>query len=318
MPQVSIVIRCYNEEEHIGRLLSGIAQQALKDVEVIIVDSGSTDATLSIAARYGVKIVSIKPEEFSFGRSLNFGCSAARGDLIVIVSAHVYPLQRDWLEKLIEPFSEEKVALTYGKQRGNGTTKYSERQVFSTWFPDGPSTVSQDHPFCNNANAAIRKSVWQKLPYNENLTGLEDLDWAKRVIALGLQIVYVPPATIIHVHDETWQEIRNRYRREAIALKQTYPTEQFRSWDFLRLLIANVISDCYHAAHERVFWDSFLSICLFRFMQFWGTYQGFHEQASIGKQLRQTFYYPKTLFRVSTVTANEEKQIINYSQYDKN
>ena len=44
----SIVIRAYNEEKHIGRLLEGIKQQTLKDVEIILVDSGSTDRTLAI------------------------------------------------------------------------------------------------------------------------------------------------------------------------------------------------------------------------------------------------------------------------------
>ncbi|NEQ09520.1 MAG: glycosyltransferase, partial [Moorea sp. SIO4E2] len=66
MPETSIIIRCYNEEQHIGRLLSGIMQQTIQDVEIIVVDSGSTDATPSIASRYPVKLLSIKPEEFSF------------------------------------------------------------------------------------------------------------------------------------------------------------------------------------------------------------------------------------------------------------
>ena len=57
----SIVIRAYNEEKHIGRLLEGLRHQTLKDVEVILVDSGSTDSTVSIAESYGAKIVHIRP-----------------------------------------------------------------------------------------------------------------------------------------------------------------------------------------------------------------------------------------------------------------
>ncbi|MCZ7627103.1 MAG: glycosyltransferase [Candidatus Methylomirabilis sp.] len=66
-PACSLVIRCFNEEAHIGRLLTGIMAQTLKDVEIIVVDSGSTDATLSIASQYPVKILTITPEQFSFG-----------------------------------------------------------------------------------------------------------------------------------------------------------------------------------------------------------------------------------------------------------
>jgi glycosyltransferase involved in cell wall biosynthesis len=94
MCRLSIVIRCYNEERHIGRLLFGIKQQSIKDVEIIVVDSGSTDSTLSIVGRYPIKVVTIEPEEFSFGRSLNIGYQNTTNDIIVNASAHVYPIYR--------------------------------------------------------------------------------------------------------------------------------------------------------------------------------------------------------------------------------
>jgi len=87
--RVSIVIRACNEEKHIARLLEGIAQQFLKEAEIILVDSGSTDRTLEIASQYPVRVVHIQPEEFTFGYSLNQGVSHTYGDLIVIASAHV-------------------------------------------------------------------------------------------------------------------------------------------------------------------------------------------------------------------------------------
>ena len=90
LQRCSLIIRAYNEEKHIGRLLAGIMQQTVKDVEVIIVDSGSTDATTAIASRYPVSILKILPEDFTFGRSLNQGISHANGEFIVIASAHVY------------------------------------------------------------------------------------------------------------------------------------------------------------------------------------------------------------------------------------
>ncbi len=169
MPQLTVVIRCHNEEKHIGRLLHGIMQQTIKDVEVIVVDSGSTDATISVASRFPTKVISIKPDAFSFGRSLNLGCSAATSDFIVAASAHVYPVYRDWLEKLLQPFKDSSVGLVYGKQRGERVTKYSEHQILSTWFPD-KSNYNQAHPFCNNANAAIRRSLWLQVARTTNLS----------------------------------------------------------------------------------------------------------------------------------------------------
>ena len=72
-----IVISAYNEEKYIGRLLEGIRQQTLKDVEMTLVDSSSTDQTVSVAAGFGAGILQIPSVEFTFGRSLNFGLWAA-------------------------------------------------------------------------------------------------------------------------------------------------------------------------------------------------------------------------------------------------
>jgi len=315
-PHCSIIIRCYNEEQHIGRLLSGIMQQTLKNVEIILVDSGSTDATLSIASRYPTKVVYIAPEEFSFGRALNVGCEAATGEYIVNASAHVYPVYNDWLERLLAPFADSQIALVYGKQLGNEITKFSEHQILAKWFPDH-SNLNQDHPFCNNANAAIRRKLWEKMPYNEELTGLEDLDWAKRVMNEGYHIAYAADADIMHVHNETPMRIYNRYRREAIALKRIYPHERFNALDFLHLFTSNLISDYYHAWHKGLVLKNLIGIPLFRLMQFSGTYRGFSQRSQITSGLKHTFYYPnvrKVSGNVIIERENNQKHSIDYTK----
>ncbi len=287
----SIVIRSFNEEKHLGRLLDGILQQSVQDYEIILVDSGSSDGTINLARRYPVQVVHIQPEDFSFGRSLNMGIEAAQGEYIVIASAHVYPVYPDWLERLLAPFTDPKIALSYGKQRGDASTKFSEGQIFSRWFPD-QTTLNQPHPFCNNANAAIRRSVWQQQPYDESLSGLEDLAWAHWAKGEGHRIAYIAEAEIVHVHNESPQSIYNRYRREAMAFKRIFPEERFHLGDFARLVMTNIASDLWHAAYQRVPLRSLGSIFWFRWMQFWGTYQGYQDSGPLTWQLRQTFYYP--------------------------
>ncbi len=289
----SVVIRAYNEEKHIGRLLEGIKQQTLKDVEIILVDSGSTDQTVAIAESFGARIVRIPSAEFTFGRSLNFGVREATRESIVIASAHVYPVYPDWLESLLHPFAEgERVALTYGKQRGPESAKYSEQQIFHQWYPDH-GHLNQPTAFCNNANAAIRKSLWHKNPYDEALTGLEDLAWAKWAKEQSYQIAYVPEAEIIHVHNETPQGVFNRYRREAMAFKKIFPESHFSVYDFVRLTTMNILSDMWHATRERVLRKNLKSIFWFRYMQFQGTRLGYRESSLLTPQLRETFYYAR-------------------------
>ena len=76
MATTALIVRCHNEEAHIGRLLTGALRQSQAPDEVILVDSGSTDATLAIASAFRVRIVEISPEDFSFGRALNRGLQA--------------------------------------------------------------------------------------------------------------------------------------------------------------------------------------------------------------------------------------------------
>lgn len=288
---VSIVIRAYNEEKHIEKLLHGIFSQSIRDVEIILVDSGSTDGTVEIAGKYPVKIIPIEPADFTFGYSLNRGIQASTGEFVVIASAHVYPVYPDWLETILAPFSNPAVALTYGKQRGNDRSKYSEHMIFRQWFPDGQA-VKQDHPFCNNANAAIRRSLWQKNPYEESLPGLEDLEWAHRMMKEGCLIHYVPDAEIIHVHDETPSGIYRRYLREGMAFKRIFPSEQFKFRDFMRLTLTNIFSDWRSASQEHKLSTHWKDIIWFRVMQFWGTYQGYLRSGPLTWQLKQRFYYP--------------------------
>jgi rhamnosyltransferase len=296
---ISIVIRAFNEENHIGRLLFGITQQTHPKPEVILVDSGSTDGTLSIAAQFPVKVVHIAPEHFTFGRSLNTGIAASTGDLIVITSAHCYPVYPDWLEKLIQPFNNENIALSYGKQRGAETNHFSEHQFFRKYFPE-KSVLQQAHPYSHNANAAVRRKLWEIHPYNENLTGLEDLAWSSWVMESGYEIAYVAEAEVIHQHHETLKQVYKRYQRESIALKQILPNSRFSFLHFLRQWLVTTISDINQARRENVIRQQFVPIIQFRLMQYWGTYRGYQFGGKIDAQLHQKFYYPPNILDTKT------------------
>lgn len=288
----SIIIRAYNEEKHIGRLLMGILEQSVKDVQIIIVDSGSTDKTKEIAASYPVELVEIEPHEFTFGRALNLGISRAKAELVVMASAHVYPVYPDWLETLLEPFQDEQVGLAYGKQRGSDSTAFSEHQIFHHWYPE-ESVTRQDHPFCNNANAAIRRSLWELHPYDETLPALEDLEWGKWAMEAGYSISYHTEAVVIHVHNQSLQGIYNRYKREGMAFKRIYPQEYFSERDLVRLFARNVSRDFEIARAQHVLWKHWWKIIGFRWRQFYGTFHGYHQSGPLTWQLNKAFYYPR-------------------------
>jgi len=290
----SIVIRAYNEAKHIGRLLTGIKRQSLKDVEIILVDSGSTDETVEIGLDFGARVVSISPEEFTFGRALNRGVAAGVGKFIVNISAHCYPVFPDWLERLLEPFKDESVGLCYGKQRGGETNHYSEHQIFRKYFPD-ISQPRQGNPYSHNANAAVRRVLWERHPYNENVTGLEDLAWSSWLQEKGYEIAYVAEAEVVHQHDEQHAQVLNRYHREAVALKQILPQSRFTFRNFMSLWLGSTFSDIVQSRRDGVFWREVSSIIWFRLVQYLGTYRGYNFSGKIDAQLHRTFYYPPNI-----------------------
>ncbi|MFV1949762.1 MAG: glycosyltransferase family 2 protein [Anaerolineales bacterium] len=290
-PLCSIVIRAFNEEKHIGKLLSGIQLQDYPAKEIILVDSGSSDKTLDIASKYPVNVVQIDSSEFTFGRSLNRGINTASGKIIVIISAHCYPVYPDWLDKLLEPFVDDQVAVSYGKQRGGDGNHYSEHQFFKTYFPDS-SQANQGQPYTHNANAAIRKSLWDKHPYDEGLTGLEDLAWSSWAKEEGYNIAYVAEAEIIHIHEETFRRVHNRYKREAIAMKQILPESKFSLRNMISMILRKTTRDISSANRDKKLAKEFWGILRFRALQYLGTWQGYRYSGRIDQSLHKKFYYP--------------------------
>ena len=290
---VSIVIRTYNEQRHLPELLSSIQEQKTDlSYEIVIVDSGSTDGTLDIAKSFHCVIQRISKAEFTFGRSLNIGCRAARGEILVFISGHCVPCECDWLSRLVEPVGSGLAEYSYGRQVGRNGTKFSELQVFSKYFPDF-SRVPQDGFYCNNANASLSRAAWQTFGFDESLTGLEDLKMAKSIAGSGGAIAYVAEAPVFHIHDETWHQVRIRYEREALALREIMPEVHVGFFDFVRYFVGGVAHDFGVAWQEKVLARHAFGIVAFRWMQFWGTYRGNMEHRQLSARQKEEFFYPK-------------------------
>ena len=178
--RLSVVIRTLHAARHLPDLLKSIGEHEFgaHTCEMVLVDSGSTDGTAQIAESHHCNIFRISKADFSFGCSLNVGCAAAAGDALVFVSGHCIPYDRHWLARLVEPLQQPDIAFSYGRQIGGETSHFSEPQIFAKYFPS-ESRIPQDGFYCNNANSASLRSDWEALKFDEELTGLEDVDIAK-------------------------------------------------------------------------------------------------------------------------------------------
>jgi len=217
--RVSVIIRAYNEERHLPSLLGALERQTFRDFETILVDSGSVDRTRQIAAAHGVRVLRISSHDFTFGYSLNVGIRAAAGEIAAIVSAHAIPTDNRWLEHLIRSFGDPQTAMAYGRQLGVAASKFSEAEDFRRVFGTERLALKAPNWFANNANSAVRSDLWRERPFDERLTGLEDIDWARHWMERGLQVRYEPDAAVFHVHEESWIQVRHRYYRETVAAR---------------------------------------------------------------------------------------------------
>ena len=293
--RISVVIRTYNEQKYRRELLAGTQGQELGDheLEIVVVDSGSTDQTLAIAAEFGVRVVPIRKEDFSFGRSLNVGCAAASGEALVFVSGHCIPTGPRWLADLVAPLGRDDIAYTYGGQWGDDSSRFSESQIFGKYFPKAGSQLPQDGFYCNNANAALLRSAWAEHRFDEELTGLEDMHLAKRLVARGLKVGYVAPAAVYHLHSESWAQVRRRFEREAIALQDIMPEVQLGIGDVLRYFLHAVVLDMGEALRGKCWRRQAAGIVAYRFQQFTGAYRGNHLRRKLSREIKERYFYPR-------------------------
>ena len=196
-PKVSVVVRTLNEDRWIDACLRGIYDQDYPDIEVVLVDNRSTDRTLDIVAGYPVVLETI--DEFRPGLALNQGVRASSGDVLVFISGHCVPVDADWMSRLVAPLADPEVAGVYGRQEPLSYTSDLDKRDLLTVFGLDPRVQRKD-PFFHNANSAMRRETWERFPFDEQVTNVEDRLWGRQVIEAGLTIRYEPGASVYHWH----------------------------------------------------------------------------------------------------------------------
>lgn len=211
---VSIVIRALNEEKLLHKVLCAInLQKSTFDIEVIIVDSGSTDRTQEIAIENGCKLMHISPREFTFGRALNLGVSEAQNDVIVSLSSHCIPYGNEWLNDLVDPIFKGKAQIVFGRQKAHSKSRTSERNYFKQKYSLNDGYCMK--PLMNNGNAAFIKILWNARKFNESIEAQEDLDFCRwHQVNSGALLWFTGSAIVEHYHNDTNKKLYKRLSTE--------------------------------------------------------------------------------------------------------
>jgi glycosyltransferase involved in cell wall biosynthesis len=210
---ISIIIRVLNERENLEKLLDILAEQDFGGGrEIIVVDNGSTDGTPELAKDRGARVVHISREDFSYPRALNMGAGAAKNEIIVILSAHSFPLRKDFLSSGVRHFKDKMVAGVYSPVLARpGAPLFEKFSHWKWWFYawiQGIKVMKRGGMgVLGFTNAAIRKSLWEKHKSNEEYgLGGEDGEWCGWALSQGYKIIRDSKFVVRHSHKLTKKE----------------------------------------------------------------------------------------------------------------
>jgi len=200
---ISILIPTHNAGRSFGTVLHRIMGQGRSPLEILVLDTGSTDGTRHIVAQFPAARV-VEVAGAAGVRVWNRGVELAEGELAVFLSADAVPADGDWLDRLTEPLDDQGVGAAYGRQRTHpgrdpiGALRLGRRfaedaQWRRARFGD-PVTLNTLQ--FSIANCVVRRSVWRGIRFNERLPLGADLEWARQVLLASFTVAYVPGAIV--------------------------------------------------------------------------------------------------------------------------
>jgi glycosyltransferase involved in cell wall biosynthesis len=245
-PLVTVVIPTLNSERYLAECLGSLAAQdySRERLEVLIVDAGSTDATVAIARQYGVDQVLANPlKTGEAGKAV--GISAARGELICMFDSDNVLVGRDWLSRMVAPFDDPEVvsseALRWDYRRGDHfinrycaltgvndplalfVGNYDRHSALTgrwTDYPyasqrrDGWEKVELDPEFIPTMGAngyIVRRSAFDSVPVGEYFF---DIDFVYELAQAGCRTIARVDVPIRHYFcDSVWRFYRKTRRR---------------------------------------------------------------------------------------------------------
>ncbi len=251
---VSIILRTKNEERWIAQCIQKIRNQSVNDVEIILVDNNSTDKTIIRAKHEYPDIKVIEIDEYSPGLAINLGIRTSTCEYIAILSAHCLPVDGNWLKHLFDNLKNPNVAGVYGCQiLMTFSSSIDKRDLLVTFGLD--KRVQKKDSFFHNANSMIKREIWEKYPFDEDVTNIEDRVWGKRVTEAGYTLVYEPEAAVHHyhgIHQNNNEERANNVVQimEGLDLHQSHKNDN--SMDPRNLEIVAIVPVRYEKENEDI------------------------------------------------------------------
>lgn len=229
---ISVVIPVRNGGADLRRCLDAIASQRLdEEVEIVVIDSESSDGSAELARSYGARVEKIPVAEFNHGGTRNLGAGLARGEVLVFTSQDAHAEDPDWLARLTGPLAEQpELAGVYGRQLPHDDATPPERFFLDflygpearTQQASGPEELTMETVLFSNVNAAIRREHWERHPFVDDVVMSEDQVWATQVLLDGFLLRYEPLAAVRHSHRYTIRGAFKRFFDSGASAERAY------------------------------------------------------------------------------------------------
>jgi rhamnosyltransferase len=210
---ISVIIPVKDGGDDLPRCLDAIDRQHVEEpVELLIVDSDSRDGSRELARSRGARVLEVGSTEFLHGATRNLAAQKAGGDVLVFTSQDAYAPADDWLARLAGALrADDSLAGVYGRQVPHDGASPPEQFFLDFLYGPQPRVqraagreeLSLRTTLFSNVNSAIRRDVWKRFPFADDLFFAEDQDWARRVLLAGYEIAYEPQAVVRHSHAYT-------------------------------------------------------------------------------------------------------------------
>lgn len=225
MAAASVIVRTYNSAATLERALRSVRDQDI-DVELVIVDSGSTDETLSLARAGADVVVEMPSAEFSYGRALNLGAAASSSDVLAALSSHCELPATTWISTAVAHICEGATAVVGLPEDADG------RALDSPIRADSDYLLAHRFWGMSNHASAWSKVAWEREQFDETLGASEDKEWSWRVIGAGDYLVADPRLVVDGAHRRSGGSLAY-YRRivkelTAVAGVRVLPPYQAR------------------------------------------------------------------------------------------
>ncbi|MDX1973431.1 MAG: glycosyltransferase [Candidatus Sumerlaeia bacterium] len=222
-----VVMRCRNDIGIVERTCKAVKEQR-HPLKLLVMDNHSTDGSREVLEHYADRLIDVPEGTYVPGRVLNQAMRETTGEVVVFLNSDCPPLDGEWLEKLVQPFVQEKVCATFGCQEPRvDCWPLFAKDTLDT-FGDGLRQKFWRHCF-SMASSAIRRSVWEESAFREDIQYSEDIDWTWRQRGRGYRIQYVPQSRVEHSHNYTLAQFRKRQYGEGKADAQIFEWSDWES-----------------------------------------------------------------------------------------